>query len=85
MNRGNCIKAGVILSDFVPDNALQTNLFVAPKDQNRKKLMNVIDNMNAAFRDDILKFATSGTQKIGKCVAKGEVNAIPPAGTNYVW
>jgi DNA polymerase V len=56
-------KAGVILSDFVPDNALQTNLFVAPRDQNRKKLMNVIDNMNAAFRDDILKFATSGTQK----------------------
>ncbi len=56
-------KAGVILSDFVPDNALQTNLFVAPKDQNRKKLMNVIDNMNGAFRDDILKFATSGTQK----------------------
>ena len=56
-------KAGVILSDFVPDNALQTNLFVAPKDQNRKKLMNVIDNMNSAFRDDILKFATSGTQK----------------------
>lgn len=56
-------KAGVILSDLVPDNALQTNLFVAPKDQNRKKLMNVIDNMNAAFRDDILKFATSGNQK----------------------
>ena len=56
-------KAGVILSDFVPDNALQTNLFVAPKEQNLKKLMNVIDNMNAAFRDDILKFATSGTQK----------------------
>jgi DNA polymerase V len=56
-------KAGVILSDFVPDNALQTNLFVAPKDQNRKKLMNVIDNMNAAFRDEILKFGTSGTQK----------------------
>ena len=56
-------KAGVILSDFVPDNALQTNLFVAPREQNRKKLMNVIDNMNAAFREDILKFATSGTQK----------------------
>lgn len=56
-------KAGVILSNFVPDNALQTNLFVAPADQNRKKLMNVIDNMNAAFRDDIVKFGTSGTQK----------------------
>ena len=56
-------KAGVILSDFVPDNALQTNLFVAPADQRRQKLMNVIDNMNAAFRDDILKFGTSGTHK----------------------
>ena len=56
-------KAGVILSDFVPDNALQTNLFVAPADARRKKLMNVIDNMNAAYRNDILKFGTSGTQK----------------------
>jgi DNA polymerase V len=56
-------KAGVILSDFVPDNALQTNLFVAPADAKRKKLMNVIDNMNAAYRNDILKFGSSGTQK----------------------
>jgi DNA polymerase V len=56
-------KAGVILSDFVPDNSLQTNLFVAPSDTRRKKLMNVIDNMNAAYRNDILKFGTTGTQK----------------------
>jgi DNA polymerase V len=56
-------KAGVILSDFVPDNSLQTNLFVAPSDTRRKKLMNVIDNMNAAYRNDIVKFGTSGTQK----------------------
>ncbi len=56
-------KAGVILSEFVPDNALQTNLFVPPADEKRKKLMNVIDNMNAAYRDDILKFGTSGTHK----------------------
>jgi DNA polymerase V len=56
-------KAGVILSEFVPDNALQTNLFVAPIDTKRKKLMNVIDNMNAAYRNDLLKFGTSGTQK----------------------
>jgi DNA polymerase V len=56
-------KAGIILSELVPDNALQTNLFVAPADQKRKKLMNVIDNMNAAYRNDVLKFGTSGTQK----------------------
>jgi DNA polymerase V len=53
----------VILSDFVPDNALQTNLFTAPVDARRKKLMNVIDNMNAAYRNDVLKFGTSSTQK----------------------
>ena len=56
-------KAGVIVSDFVPDNALQTNLFIAPADARRKKLMNVIDNMNAAFRNDVVKFGTSSTQK----------------------
>ncbi len=56
-------KAGIILTDFVPDIALQTNLFVAPADGRRKKLMNVIDNMNAAYRGDILKFGTTGTQK----------------------
>lgn len=56
-------KAGVVLSDFVPDNALQTNLFVPLASQKKKKLMNVIDNMNAAFRNDVLKFGTSGTQK----------------------
>ena len=56
-------KAGVILSDFVPDSALQTHLFVPPSDPRRKKLMHVIDNMNAAYRGDVLKFGTSGTQK----------------------
>ena len=56
-------KAGVILSDFVPDNALQTNLFAAPADARKKKLMNVIDNMNAAYRNDVLKFGTASTQK----------------------
>ena len=56
-------KAGVILSDFVPDSALQTHLFTPPSDPKRKKLMNVIDNMNAAYRGDVLKFGTSGTQK----------------------
>jgi DNA polymerase V len=56
-------KAGVIVSDFVPDNTLQINLFVAPADARRKKLMNVIDNMNAAFRNDVLKFGTTGTKK----------------------
>ena len=55
--------AGVIVSELVPDNVLQTNLFVEPADARRKKLMNVIDNMNAAYRNDVLKFGTTGTHK----------------------
>lgn len=56
-------KAGVILSGFVPDNALQTSLFAPPQTNKQKKLMNVIDNMNAAYRNDLLKFGASGTKK----------------------
>ena len=56
-------KAGIILSGFVPDNALQTSLFAPAQTSKQKKLMNVIDNMNAAYRNDILKFGASGTQK----------------------
>lgn len=56
-------KAGVIISGFVPENALQTHLFLPPEDAKKKKLMNVIDNMNAAYRNDLLKFGSSGTKK----------------------
>ena len=56
-------KAGIILSGFVPENALQTSLFSPAQTSKQKKLMNVIDNMNAAYRNDILKFGASGTQK----------------------
>jgi DNA polymerase V len=56
-------KAGVIVSELIPDNALQTNLFIAPADAKRKKLMNVIDNMNAAYRNDVLKFGTTGSRR----------------------
>jgi DNA polymerase V len=56
-------KAGVIVSELVPDNGLQTNLFVEAADARKKKLMNVIDNMNAAYRNDVLKFGSTGTKK----------------------
>jgi DNA polymerase V len=56
-------KAGVMLSGLVPDTAIQGNLFV-PEAQNRNRyLMDMMDNINFSMRDDILKFAASGTQK----------------------
>lgn len=56
-------KAGVILSGIVPDNAIQGNLFNTPKENKNHLLMNMIDNVNFAMRDDVLKFASSGTTR----------------------
>ena len=57
------LKAGVILSGIVPDNAVQFNLFEQPSHHNEKKLMKMIDNVNFSMRNDVLKFASSGTKR----------------------
>ena len=57
------IKAGVVLSDIVPDNAIQFNLFEPPSKNNLLQLMKMIDNVNFSMRDDMIKFAASGTKR----------------------
>jgi DNA polymerase V len=56
-------KAGVMLSGIVPDTSVQGNLFKAPGENNHRLLMDTIDNVNFAMRDDVLKFASSGTTR----------------------
>ena len=56
-------KAGVILSGLVPDEYIQANLFVEEKKTTKKTLMLMLDNINFAMRDDIIKFASSGTTR----------------------
>lgn len=56
-------KAGVILSGIVPENTIQGNLFHTPAENKNQQLMHMIDNVNFAMRDDILKFASSGTTR----------------------
>lgn len=56
-------KAGVMLSGIVPDNSIQGNLFVAESKNCERKLMDMIDNINFSQRDDVLKFAASGTDR----------------------
>lgn len=53
-------KAGVIFSGLIPDNAVQSNLFVAPATAQTKALMSKVDNINFSMRDDMVKFASSG-------------------------
>jgi DNA polymerase V len=57
------LKAGVILSGIVPDNAVQSNLFEESLHHNDKILMKMIDNVNFSMRNDVLKFAASGTKR----------------------
>lgn len=56
-------KAGVMLSDIVPDQSIQGNLFLSDTKNRGKLLMNVIDNINFSQRNDIVKFASSGTTR----------------------
>lgn len=62
--KGNIYKkAGVMLSGLVPDSSIQGNLFEAPSKNDSRFLMDVIDNVNFSMRDDVLKFAASGTSR----------------------
>jgi DNA polymerase V len=56
-------KAGVMLSGLVPDETIQGNLFVPEKENGKRLLMDMLDNVNFAMRDDMVKFAASGTKR----------------------
>jgi DNA polymerase V len=56
-------KAGVMLSGIVPDKSIQGNLFAEPAGNKNRVLMSMMDNVNFAMRDDVLKFASSGTTR----------------------
>jgi DNA polymerase V len=56
-------KAGVMLSGIVPDKSIQGNMFLSENKNCERKLMDMIDNVNFSQRDDVLKFAASGTTR----------------------
>jgi DNA polymerase V len=56
-------KAGVMLSGLVPDDSIQANLFLPDTKNCGRLLMDMIDNVNFSMRDDVLKFAASGTNR----------------------
>jgi len=56
-------KAGVMLSGLVPDSTIQANMFLPDKKNSSRMLMGMIDNVNFSMRNDVLKFASSGTTR----------------------
>ncbi len=57
------LKAGVTFSGIVPEESVQINLFDPPEKQELQQLMLLIDNVNFSMRNDIIKFAASGTKR----------------------
>lgn len=56
-------KAGVMLSGLVPDDSIQANLFATEQVNEQRLLMDMVDNVNFSMRDDVIKFASSGTKR----------------------
>lgn len=56
-------KAGVMLSGIIPDDSIQGSLFRTEAKNCGRKLMDMVDNINFSQRDDVLKFAASGTTR----------------------
>jgi DNA polymerase V len=59
-------KAGVILSGLVPDTCIQSNLFENSSKSVARFLMEMMDNINFSMRNDIVKFASTGTKRSWK-------------------
>lgn len=56
-------KAGVMLSGLVPDKSVQANMFLPETTNGGRMLMGMMDNVNFSMRDDVIKFAASGTTR----------------------
>lgn len=57
------LKAGVILSGLVPDNSIQSNLFLSETRNRKKFLLEAVDNINFSQREDIIKYAATGLKR----------------------
>lgn len=63
INGPKYLKAGVMLGQIVPDASIQGNLFQPQQQNHQRLLMQTMDNINFSQRDDVLKFASSGTTR----------------------
>lgn len=60
------LKAGVMLGNIVPEDAIQKNLFNHDMRPQQRLLMQAVDNLNFSMRDDVVKFARAGVRKYWK-------------------
>lgn len=56
-------KAGVILLDILPDSYSQHDLFAAEEQENSRKLMFALDELNSDIGKDMVIFAAQGLKR----------------------
>jgi DNA polymerase V len=57
------MKAGVILMDIIPEDAIQGNLFDTEGKRNNNQVMEAMDRINKSLGKDVLRFAVQGFEK----------------------
>lgn len=57
------LKAGVVVSDIIGEEAVQTNLFSDPAAWHYRDLMESVDNLNFSMRKDIIWFGSAGSNR----------------------
>ena len=57
------LKAGVIMGNLVPDNAVQADIFGKPPHVQQRSLMEAVDNINFSMRGDVVKYVSSGLKR----------------------
>ncbi len=56
-------KAGVVFNKLVPEVSIQSNLFVAASEPQKRVLMSKIDNINFSMRNEPVKLVSSGIKR----------------------
>ncbi len=56
-------KAGIVVSEFVPENAIQQNLFYANNAGKHKFVMEAMDKLNTRFGRDMIRVSSQGYDK----------------------
>ena len=57
------LKAGINLGELVPEKNAQGNIFAPVASKAKQQLMQAVDNINFSQRNDMVKFARSGTTR----------------------
>lgn len=56
-------KAGVIITEIVPDTAIQMNLFDNERSEKHNKLSEIMDRVNGGFNRQLIRLAVQGTER----------------------